>query len=207
MGLVAAPAFAQELDTLKKIKASNTIVLGHRDVSVPFSYFDDKQQAVGYSIDLCMKIVNAIKTTQKLPKLEVKLRPVTAATRIPMIANGTVDIECGATTNKVERQQQVSFAMTTFVAGTRLAWKKNANFKTVNDLKGRRRSLPSRPIRELPATTEARNTIGHFFEGELKPILRLVRVHFLRKRSKLHAGLVIVRSSSWLLCSAGSSLF
>lgn len=102
-GVAGSSVLAQEMETLKKIKTSNTIVIGHRDVSVPFSYLNDKQQAVGYSIDLCMKIVDAIKTTQKLPKLEVKLRPVTAATRIPMIANGTVDIECGASANNRSR--------------------------------------------------------------------------------------------------------
>jgi ABC-type amino acid transport substrate-binding protein len=81
------------------------------------------EEVIGYSIDLCMKIVEAIKVTQKLPKLQVKLQPVSAATRIPQIANGTVDLECGATTNTTECQQQVSFAVTTFVASTRLAWK------------------------------------------------------------------------------------
>jgi glutamate/aspartate transport system substrate-binding protein len=130
-----APAGAQELDTLKKVKATNTFTIGHRDVSMPFSYFDDKQQPIGYSMDLCMRIVDAVKTTQKVAKLDVKLRPVTAATRIPLLANGTVDIECGATTNTIERQQQVSFVVTTFVAGTRLAWKKSAKFMSVNDLK------------------------------------------------------------------------
>jgi glutamate/aspartate transport system substrate-binding protein len=128
---------AQETDTLKKIKASNTLVIGHRDVSVPFSFLDDKQQPIGYSIDLCLKIVEAIRTTQKLPKLQVKMQAVTAATRIPLIANGTIDMECGATTNTVERQQQVSFVVTTFVAATRLASKKSANFKSLNDLKGK----------------------------------------------------------------------
>jgi len=133
----AATAGGQELDTLKKIKTTNTITIGHRDVSMPFSYLDDKQQPIGYSMDLCLRIVDAIKTTQNLPKLEVKLRPVSAANRIPLIANGTVDVECGATTNTIERQQQVSFVVTTFIAATRLAWKKSADFKSLNDLKGK----------------------------------------------------------------------
>ena len=131
---IASPS-AQELDALKKIKATNTFTIGHRDVSMPFSYFDDKQHPIGYSMDLCMRIVDALKTTQKAPKLDVKLRPVTAANRIPLLANGTVDIECGATTNTIERQQQVSFVTTTFVAATRLAWKKSAKFTSLNDLK------------------------------------------------------------------------
>lgn len=135
---VTAPASSQELNTLKKINTTNSITIGHRDVSMPFSYLDDKKQPIGYAIDLCMKVVDAIKTTQKLKQLEVKLHPVSAATRIPLVANGTVDIECGATTNTIERQQQVSFAVTTFVAATRLMWKKNSNFKSLNDLKGKR---------------------------------------------------------------------
>lgn len=133
----AATAGGQELDTLKKIKATNSITVGHRDVSMPFSYLDDKQQPIGYSMDLCMRIVDAIKITQNLPKLQVQLRPVNAANRIPLIANGTVDIECGATTNTIERQRQVSFVVTTFIAATRLAWKKSSNFKSLNDLKGK----------------------------------------------------------------------
>jgi glutamate/aspartate transport system substrate-binding protein len=137
VGVVAAvaPADGQELDTLKKIKATNAITIGHRDVSMPFSYFDDKQQPIGYSIDLCMRIVDAVKTAQKLSRLDVKLRAVSAATRIPLLANGTVDIECGVTTNTIERQQQVSFVVTTFVAATRLGWKKRSNFNSLNDLK------------------------------------------------------------------------
>lgn len=137
MAAMTAPASGQELNTLKKINATNAITIGHRDVSMPFSYLDDKKQPIGYSIDLCMKIVDAIKTTQKLKQLEVKLQPVSAATRIPLIANGTVDLECGATTNTIERQQQVAFSVTTFVASTRLAWKKSSNFKSLNDLKGK----------------------------------------------------------------------
>src|SRR5262245_64684284 len=95
---LAAPARAQELTgTLKKIKESGTIVLGHRDASIPFSYFDDKQQAIGYALDLCGKIVEAVKFELKMPNLQVKLNPVTSATRIPLMANGTVDLECGST--------------------------------------------------------------------------------------------------------------
>ena len=135
--LLAPPALAQELDTLKKIKTSNSITIGHRDTAVPFSYFDDNRRPIGYSVDLCMKIVDAIKLTQKLPKLDVKYVLVGGATRIPLTANGTVDLECGTTTNNTERQQQVSFAVTTFVAASRLAWKKSANFKTLGDLKGK----------------------------------------------------------------------
>ena len=138
LGLVAcASAEAQQMDTLKKIKATNTIVIGHRDASVPFSFLGENGQPVGYSIDLCMKIVDAIKATQKMPRLEVKFALVSTATRIPKTANGTVDIECGSSTNDVERHQQVSFLVTTFVTTSRVAWKKSSNFKSVGDLKGK----------------------------------------------------------------------
>src|SRR5438093_1713405 len=134
--LAAGPADAQE-GTLKKIKDTNTITLGHRDASIPFSYFDDKQQAVGYAMDLCMKIVDAVKADLKMPNLQVKLNPVTSATRIPLMANGTVDLECGSTTNNLDRQKQVSFTNTHFVTANRYVAKKSSNIKTLNDLKGK----------------------------------------------------------------------
>src|SRR5262245_16473575 len=134
--LAAGPVAAQE-GTLKKIKETNTITLGHRDASIPFSYFDDKQQAVGYAMDLCGKIVDAVKAELKMPNLQVKLNPVTSATRIPLMANGTVDLECGSTTNNLERQKQVAFTITHFVTANRFVSKKAANLKTVDDLKGK----------------------------------------------------------------------
>jgi glutamate/aspartate transport system substrate-binding protein len=134
--LAAGPVAAQE-GTLKKIKETNTITLGHRDASIPFSYFDDKQQAVGYAMDLCGKIVDAVKAELKMPNLQVKLNPVTSATRIPLMANGTVDLECGSTTNNLERQKQVSFTITHFVTANRFVSKKAASLKTVDDLKGK----------------------------------------------------------------------
>src|SRR5437016_13157667 len=98
ISLLAGTAVAQE-GTLKKIKDTGAITIGHRESSVPFSYYDDKQQVVGYAMDLCNKIADAVKKELKLDKLEVKLNPATSATRIPLIANGTVDLECGSTTN------------------------------------------------------------------------------------------------------------
>jgi glutamate/aspartate transport system substrate-binding protein len=136
--LIAGPAAAQELTgTLKKIKDSGTITLGHRESSIPFSYYDDNQKAVGYAMDLCGRIVDAVKKELKLDKLEVKLNPVTSSTRIPLIANGTVDLECGSTTNNLDRQKQVAFTITHFVTANRFVSKKSANFKTVDDLKGK----------------------------------------------------------------------
>jgi len=134
--LAAAPAGAQE-GTLKKIKETGAISLGHRDSSVPFSYLDDKQQPIGYAMDICAKIVDAVKKELKLDKLEVKLTPVTSSTRIPLIANGTVDLECGSTTNNADRQKQVSFAPTHFLTASRFVAKKASNIKTIDDLKGK----------------------------------------------------------------------
>ena len=136
-GLFASAAQAQESATLKKIKESGTITLGVRDSSIPFSYLDDKQSYQGYSIDLCMKAVSAIQKHLGLSSLNVKMNPVTSATRIPLMANGTIDLECGSTTNNVERQKQVAFAPTTFVSGSRLLAKKAANINSINDLKGK----------------------------------------------------------------------
>jgi glutamate/aspartate transport system substrate-binding protein len=135
---VAAPAVAQELTgTLKKIKETGTITIGHRDSSIPFSYYDDKQNVVGYAMDICMKIVDAVKAELKMPNLKVVLNPVTSATRIPLMANGTVDLECGSTTNNLDRQKQVSFTNTHFVTANRYVAKKASNIKTLADLKGK----------------------------------------------------------------------
>src|SRR5436309_1357736 len=134
----ASPALGQELTgTLKKIKDTGAITLGHRESSVPFSYYDDRQQVVGYAMDLCNRIVEGVKSNLKLDKLEVKLNPVTSATRIPLIANGTVDLECGSTTNNLEREKQVSFTITHFVTANRFVSKKSSSLKTVDDLKGK----------------------------------------------------------------------
>jgi glutamate/aspartate transport system substrate-binding protein len=133
----AGPALAQDSGTLKKIKDTGAITLGHRDSSMPFSYYDDRQQVVGYAMDLCHRIVEGVKDNLTLPKLETKLNPVTSATRIPLMANGTIDLECGSTTNNLERQKQVSFTITHFVTANRFVSKKSANLKTVEDLKGK----------------------------------------------------------------------
>ena len=133
---VALPAVAQE-GTLKKIKDSGSITIGHRDASLPFSYYDDKQQPIGYAMDLCMKIVDAVKSELKMPNLKVAYQLVTSANRIPLMANGTIDLECGSTTNNTARQEQVWFANTHFVTANRWVSKKSAKLKTLQDLKGK----------------------------------------------------------------------
>ena len=131
------PAQAQESLTLKKIKDTGAITLGHRESSIPFSYYDDKQQVIGYSHELMLKVVDDIKANLKLAKLDIKLMPVTSANRITLIQNGTVDIECGSTTNNLERQKQVGFSTTIFVIGTKLMAKKDAGIKDFADLAGK----------------------------------------------------------------------
>jgi glutamate/aspartate transport system substrate-binding protein len=135
--LCAAPVIAQETGTLKKIKDKKTIVLGAREASSPFSFLDDKQQYVGYSIDLCMKIVDAVKTQLKLPDLKVNLTKVTPLIRMQMLMTGDIDLECGSSTNSVERQKQVAFVVTTFFTGTRLLVKSGSGIKNYKDLKGK----------------------------------------------------------------------
>jgi glutamate/aspartate transport system substrate-binding protein len=123
--------------TLKKIKDAGTISVGHRESSIPFSYYDDKNQVVGYSQELVMKVVDAIKQKLNMPNLQVKLIPVTSQNRIPLIQNGTIDIESGSTTNNLERQKQVDFSNTMFIIGTRLLVKKDSPIKDFPDLKGK----------------------------------------------------------------------
>src|SRR5437762_8539796 len=132
----SAAATAQE-GTLKKIKDSGSITIGHRDASLPFSYYDDKQQPIGYAMDLCHRIVDAVKKDLKMPKLETKYQLVTSANRIPLMANGTIDLECGSTTNNIARQKEVSFTITHFVTANRWVSKKSAKLHKLSDLKGK----------------------------------------------------------------------
>ena len=135
--LVAAPAFAQEGGTLKKVKDTGSITLGHRESSIPFSYYDDSQRVIGYSHELMLKVADAVKAELKLPALDIKLMPITSANRITLVQNGTVDIECGSTTNNLERQKQVAFSTTIFIIGTRLLTKKDSGIKDFADLAGK----------------------------------------------------------------------
>ena len=137
--LISTPVFAAELTgTLKKIKESGTITLGHRDSSIPFSYIADASgKPVGYSHDVQLAIVEGLKKQLDMPDLKVKYNLVTSQTRIPLVQNGTVDVECGSTTNNVERQQQVDFSVGIFEIGTRLLSKKDSPYKDFADLKGK----------------------------------------------------------------------
>ena len=136
LGLLVSVSSAQA-DTLEKVKSSGTFTIGHRDASIPFSFFDDKQKPIGYSIDLCLKVVDAVKKNLGLAQLNVQYQLVTSANRIPLLANGTVDIECGSTTNNADRQKQVAYAPTTFVTANRIVYKKTSGIKKFADLKGK----------------------------------------------------------------------
>jgi glutamate/aspartate transport system substrate-binding protein len=144
LSLVVAATFcvgtasAEELTgTLKSIKETGAITIGYRETSMPFSYLDDNQKPVGYAIDICYKIVDAVKKELKLDKLEVKLNPVTSSNRIPLMANGTIDIECASTTNNAERQKQIAFTNTHFLTASRYVSKKASNINSIDDLKGK----------------------------------------------------------------------
>jgi glutamate/aspartate transport system substrate-binding protein len=135
---------AQELTgTMKKIKETGAITVGHRESSIPFSYLDDKQQPIGYAMDICMKVVDAVKAELKMPNLKVNLQPVTSSNRIPLLKNGTIDMECGSTTNSVKRQEEVAFGPTYFVINVTAAVKKTSNVNSIADLNGKTVSTTS----------------------------------------------------------------
>ena len=125
------------IDTLKHIKDTGAITIGVREASVPFSFIDAQKQPQGYSIDLCLKIADAVKTELKMPRLDVRFLPVTSGNRIAMVKDGKVDLECGSTTNTRDRQKDVAFAYTTFVAGIKMLAKKSSNITSVEDLRGK----------------------------------------------------------------------
>ena len=134
---VALPAFAQDTGTLEKIAATATISLGHRESSVPFSYYDNKHQVVGYSHDLMLKVVESIRAELKLAAITVRLVPVTSQNRIPLVVNGTVDLECGSTTHSTDRERKVDFSTTLFVVGTRLLTATGSGIRDFPDLAGK----------------------------------------------------------------------
>ena len=158
--LVAGGADAEELTgTLKNIKETGAITLGFRDASVPFSYLDDNQKPIGFAMDICYKIVDAVKKELKLDKLEVKLTPVTSSNRIPLLANGTVDLECGSTTNNAEREKQVSFTNTHFLTASRYVSKKSSKINMIDDMKGKSivSTAGTTNIKQLTEANAARN--------------------------------------------------
>lgn len=130
-------AQAQESPTLSRIKKTNSVNVGVRDSSVPFSFLDENKQPIGYSVDLCIRIVDSIRSELKLPKLQVNFVTVSSSSRIPAVKEGKIDLECGSTTNTRARQQDVAFAYTTFVAGIKMVAKKSAKIRGIEDLSGK----------------------------------------------------------------------
>jgi ABC-type amino acid transport substrate-binding protein len=136
--VVSTAASAQETQsTLAKIQNGNSISIGHRETSVPFSYVDTNNQVIGFSQDICNRIIDAVKAKTGRPDLRVRFIPVTSQNRIPLVQNGTVDLECGVTTNQTARQNQVAFSNTFFVATTRLLTRKDSGIKDFADLTGK----------------------------------------------------------------------
>jgi glutamate/aspartate transport system substrate-binding protein len=155
-----ASARAEELSgTLKKIKDTGSVALGFRDSSIPFSYLDDNQKPIGYAMDICYAVVEAVKKELKLDKLAVELVPVSSSTRIPLLANGTIDLECGSTTNNPERQRQITFSYTHFLTATRFISKKVNKLDRIEDLRGKSVVATSGTsnIKQLIETNAARN--------------------------------------------------
>src|SRR5215470_13743978 len=134
---VSIPAVAQETGTLKKLRDTGEIVLGVRDASIPFSYADNSGQSIGYSVDLCMRVVDHLKQVLKMPALKVRQQLVTSANRVPLVTNGTVDLECGSTVNNLERQKTVAFSLTTFIVNTKFITKNASGVQKLADLKGK----------------------------------------------------------------------
>ena len=154
------PARAEELSgTLRKVKDTGSISLGFRDSSIPFSYLDDSQKPIGYAMDICYAIVDAVKKELKLDKLAIELVPVSSSTRIPLLANGTIDLECGSTTNNPERHRQVAFSHTHFLTATRFISKTANRLDRIEDLKGKPVVATSGTsnIKQLIETNAARN--------------------------------------------------
>ncbi len=135
---VSAAASAAELEgTLKKIKETGSITLGYRESSVPFSYLDAEGKPVGYAFFICKAVADAAQKTLGLDKLDVKLQAVTSANRIPLIQNGTVDIECGSTTNSLVRQREAAFSTSYFGIQVSAAVWKDGGIKSLKDLDGK----------------------------------------------------------------------
>jgi glutamate/aspartate transport system substrate-binding protein len=136
--LVADRGLAQDLTgTLKKVNETGVLSLGHRESSIPFSYYDRNGAVVGYAMDLCSAIAEKVKARLGLTRLHAKLVPVTPANRIALVASGAIDLECGSTTNNLEREKVVAFSVTTFVTSNRFVAKARSNLRTIEDLRGR----------------------------------------------------------------------
>jgi glutamate/aspartate transport system substrate-binding protein len=135
--MAASPVLAQDGPTLKRIVANKTFTIAYRDSSVPISYIDPSGKPIGYSIDICVRIADAIKTEFKLDKLDIRFVSVTPQTRIPLISNGTADIECGSSAITLGRLKQVDFLSPTFITGSRIMVRKGSDIHSMDDMNGK----------------------------------------------------------------------
>lgn len=135
--------------SLARIRGTGVVVLGYRPNSMPFSYLDARLKPIGYSVELCERVVDALKARLALPELEIKRVAVSSATRMPLVANGTIDMECGVTTNTAERGRAQSFSITTFVAETKLMSLRSEPIRSLDDLRGK-------PVASTIGTTSIR---------------------------------------------------
>lgn len=135
-GLLVQGAFAQESPTFRKIRENGVITLGYRESSMPFSYYDDQHQPVGYSVDICLRLVEAMRQQWRRP-IEVRFVPVTAANRLEAVAKGEVDLECGTTTSNAERRKAVAFTVPTYIATTSFLVRRGSGITSAADLAGK----------------------------------------------------------------------
>ncbi len=166
--MAATTAQAQE-GTLDRIAASGTIHVGYREASVPFSYLDGTRP-VGFAMDLCGGVVEAVKTHLKRPDIKVEMHPVTSANRMPLLQNKTIDIECGSTTNNTTRAQQVAFSINHFYTGTRLLTRKDSGITKVED-------LGAKPLVTTAGTTNFQVLRKYIFDRKLDTPLVTAKDH------------------------------
>jgi len=171
LAAVASPAVSQELyGTLKKARDTKTFTIGFREASFPFAFYDDQKKPIGFAVELCTRIAEEVKAELKMPDMQVRYLPVNPQTRIPLLTNGTIDIECGSTTNNLDRQRQVDFTYSYYYTGSRLLASKASGIKEIEDINGK-------SVGVAPGTTNERILNALVEEKKLKPRIVVVKDH------------------------------
>jgi ABC-type amino acid transport substrate-binding protein len=171
LGCLTGLAFGQPAQgTLEKIKSAKTITMGYREASLPFSYVGDDKKPVGYAVDLCARVAAGIQQQLGLNDLQIKWVPVTPENRMAMVVNGTIDLECGSTTNTLSRQEQVDFSHMIFVDGSSLLVSAASNIKGLSDIAGKR-------VAVIPGTTTEKVLAEALQNADVKVELIRVREH------------------------------
>jgi glutamate/aspartate transport system substrate-binding protein len=169
--LLTSPVLGQQPQgTLEKIKKAKTITMGYRESSFPFSFIGEDKKPAGYSVDLCMRIAAGIQQQLGLSDLASKWVAVTPENRLAMVINGTIDLECGSTTNTLSRQEQVDFSSMTFVDGGSLLVSSNANISRLSDIAGKR-------VAVIPSTTTEKVMAEALQKANLKVQMVKVKEH------------------------------